>query len=171
MSLTDIVTRDTPIHMSPPRWRVIIRETCAEFGIPADVLLVPYGPRRYVAARITLARRLSTAGYGYAQIGRWLHRDHATVLWYCGRKKSHNLGQPVNDGPDPIPPPISIFVLAAQRRDQLMTFLSSKWITARALATITGFEFDKVREDLKCLQATGLVQRSGYERPAMWRLA
>jgi DNA-binding transcriptional LysR family regulator len=170
MSLTDnVVTRETPIRLARPRWRVIIAETCTEFGIPPETLLAPYGPRRYVAARVTLARRLAAAGYGYAQIGRWLHRDHATILWYCGRKKGHNMGQIINGGLEPIPPPTSQFFHAAVRRERLKPWLR-RWITARALATAVGCEYKPIYQDLLKMAVDGIVQRSGYERPSMWRL-
>lgn len=77
------VTADRPIREL--RHQRIIREVCAAHGVRQDRLLRKYGPRRYVPARIELARELDAAGYIPAQIGRWLKRDHTTVLWYIGR--------------------------------------------------------------------------------------
>ena len=165
MSLSEVTP---PIHMVRPRWKVIISETCIEFGIPSEALLAPYGPRRWMPARVTLARRLASAGYGYAQIGRWMHRNHATVIWYCGRKKSP--ARPVvNGGTEALPPPRSIYITANKRRETLIPWLK-RWVTARALATAIGYEYDRVRADLKAMAKDGLVVRSGEDRPHVWRL-
>ncbi len=165
MSLSEIAPQ---ISMARPRWKVIIAETCAEFGIPSEALLAPYGPRRWMPARVTLARRLASAGYGYAQIGRWMHRNHATVIWYCGRKKSPPR-RVVNGGNEPLPPPRSIYVTANKRRETLIPWLTN-WVTARALATAIGYEHRRVRGDLKAMAKDGLVVRGGEDRPHVWRL-
>ena len=82
----EIVTVDRSIIVPPRRWRVIIDETCQEYGLRHSRLLIrPYGPRKYMKIRIALVRRLFAAGYSLSYIGRLIMRDHSTVAWYLGR--------------------------------------------------------------------------------------
>lgn len=47
---------------------------------PRDVLAVRRGTPAVCVARADVMRRLRCAGYSLPQIGRWMHRDHTTVL-------------------------------------------------------------------------------------------
>jgi hypothetical protein len=47
---------------------------------PADVLATRRGRPEVCAARADVMRRLRSDGYSLPQIGRWMRRDHTTVL-------------------------------------------------------------------------------------------
>lgn len=45
--------------------------------------------RRDVYARREVMRRLYDEGFSYSQIGRWLNRDHSTVMFGLGHIQKH----------------------------------------------------------------------------------
>lgn len=63
-----------------PRVQRYAEEAGAYFGVAADEILSPVRRAKVVRARWAVMRRLSAAGFSSVQIGRWLQRDHATVL-------------------------------------------------------------------------------------------
>lgn len=65
--------------------REIIETVAARAGVPVSLVL---GKTRHLAAvylRIEIAKQLSALGFSTPQIGKWLNKDHTSVLYYLGR--------------------------------------------------------------------------------------
>jgi hypothetical protein len=68
----------------PPRARAIILETCALRGIAVEKIVNKCRIRKVCYVRIEIARALKACGYTSPQIGRFLRKDHTTILFYLG---------------------------------------------------------------------------------------
>ncbi|MET0439185.1 MAG: helix-turn-helix domain-containing protein [Devosia sp.] len=66
--------------MTTARVRQYAREEAARFGCSASEILSPLRRWDVVAARRAVMRRLRDDGFSTPQIGKWLDRDHTTVL-------------------------------------------------------------------------------------------
>jgi hypothetical protein len=167
MEVREIVTIDRPIPR--PRWRIIIEEVCTEYNVKPAELLVKYGPRYLVPARIAAARRMRDARYSYPRIGAILMRDHTTIGWYCGNFPSKRAI--AADVLEPRPSWTSPFHShAAARRDAIYALMSKQWQTTGDLAKAVGAEVWSVYLDCKIMARRGVIVRS-MDRPLMWRLA
>lgn len=58
----------------------LIEAVAAEFGLSYGEVIGTGRTRRFVAARAVVARILRDRGWSTTQIGRWLHRDHSTII-------------------------------------------------------------------------------------------
>ncbi len=58
---------------------------CREAGVTVEELLSPLRFRDLVVARQVLCYMLTRRGLSLSQAGRWVGRDHATVLWSLRR--------------------------------------------------------------------------------------
>lgn len=70
----------------------ILERIAVDFGATAHEILGGRRHRNLVAARMCVAYELREKGYTLQQIGRWLKRDHSTVL-YGIRKVDRMLSQ------------------------------------------------------------------------------
>lgn len=67
-------------------WRPIISAVAFENGMGIDALL--RGRRRdYINARTELYRKLRAEGYSYPEIGRFVGREHSTIMHALGVTK------------------------------------------------------------------------------------
>jgi hypothetical protein len=79
-----------PAPVWRPRWRILADDIARRHGLTfRQALARGRGPRGApaMAARIEIAHALDAEGHTSTQIGRWMHRDHTTVLLYLGRLK------------------------------------------------------------------------------------
>jgi chromosomal replication initiation ATPase DnaA len=66
-----------------PRVRQYIAEIAFWHGLPAAAIIAPSRARGAVMdARTDVMRRLHDNGFSTSQIGRWLQRDHSTVIYH-----------------------------------------------------------------------------------------
>ncbi len=65
-----------------PRVRAYAEEIGFWHGVPASKILSPSHEHHASHARGDLMRRLRAEGFSTVQIGRWLHRDHSTVVYW-----------------------------------------------------------------------------------------
>jgi hypothetical protein len=70
-----------------PQAREIIREVAARRGIDPELITRPGRAKKVFKARAEVAQRLHERGYSACRIGRLLHHDHTTILYYLGRGK------------------------------------------------------------------------------------
>jgi hypothetical protein len=68
-----------------PRVREIIKTVASERGVPVLSIVSHCRIGKVYRARMEVAKRLDACGYGSSQIGRLLHHDHTTILFYLGR--------------------------------------------------------------------------------------
>lgn len=92
--VADPPKREAVILPLPPpkdRWKIIAEEVANKYGITVFALLGKRGKRAKQASIATRARhetmyrlrhemKIAGAPPSYPQIGRWLNRDHATVI-------------------------------------------------------------------------------------------
>ena len=70
-----------------PRVRRYARDIAFWHGIPASEILSSNIKRHVALARGDVMRRLRREGHTTTQIGRWLKRDHSTVVYWTGARK------------------------------------------------------------------------------------
>jgi hypothetical protein len=164
--MLNVVSPDIQIVIPRPRWRAVVDEVCTEYGINPTDLLRKFGPRHYVGARVIIARRLVAMGYGYLPVGRILHRDHTTIMWYCGRvKKNTSLkSEPGTELPQ------WVYHANVVRYQNVLSVMSMRWQTVRMISDKTGIECRAVWGIVNRMEMAGTVVRNGRDRPIMWRL-
>lgn len=65
----------------------IVREEAAACGVSPEAVISRTKTDVLVYVRMQIARRLDEMEYSSPQIGKILHRHHATILFYLGRGK------------------------------------------------------------------------------------
>lgn len=76
------------VSAMPVKVRRLIKSVCRREGINPSAVLGDRKDRFAAAPRATLAKALRGLGYSYPVIGRWLGRDHSTVMtMVAGRKR------------------------------------------------------------------------------------
>lgn len=68
--------------MTTPRVLQYAEEIAFWHGVEPAAVLGPSRDRRNSRARGDVMRRLRSEGFTSVQIGRWLNRDHSTVLYW-----------------------------------------------------------------------------------------
>jgi chromosomal replication initiation ATPase DnaA len=64
-----------------PRVHQYVQEAAAEHGTYPQAILGRCRLRTVYRARQQVMRRLRADGFSYTQIGRWIGRDHTTVMY------------------------------------------------------------------------------------------
>lgn len=89
----------------PPRIRGIVQETCDRYGFASEIVLGSTRMRLLVDCRAAIAQRLRKDGYSTSLIGRWLGRDHSTIISLLKSRK------PVPVGPASFPDESGIWAI------------------------------------------------------------
>ena len=65
---------------SPDRFRALVAGVCAAHGIEMSTVISKTRRQRIVRVRQEIAYHAIRFGWGYAQVGRWMAKDHSTVI-------------------------------------------------------------------------------------------
>ncbi len=68
-----------------PRVRSYARDIAFWHGVPVSAILSDNIKRPIARARGDVMRRLRADGFSTPQIGRWLKRDHSTVIYWTAK--------------------------------------------------------------------------------------
>jgi hypothetical protein len=71
----------------PPRAKMIIIEAAERHGVKISDLIESCRRKKVFRVRIEIAKALDACGYTSTRIGRYLNKDHTTILFYLGRGK------------------------------------------------------------------------------------